>query len=1146
MSDTIIYQQHNNIETLYKNLRTEINKLRFKYRLTIILNGLMLWITSLILLFIVWFFLGGMLNLPVILRIIVIVLWLMFTIASGYLYFIKVLLKRVNIEQMAFKIEQKYPESQDRLISSLQLAKLLSDNIYGYSENFIHKIIDESHSFLNRIDKSKVLSENIRKLKRSILVMLISFIPAVVLTVIFPSTFNNSINAFINPIESAKQDNFEIRNVKPGDCVIQPGDNIEISAEIIGNPQNEVRLYYKSEKTEWMAINGIYDNSSIISFMLNNLRESLKYYISAGETRTQEYSIKVIQKPIISNLRLELNYPRYIGLQKQSPGINVGDISAPTGTNVKISAESNKDLASAFVVFDDETKTRLNIKDSNNITGNFIVKKNAKYHISITDTDGISNTEPIEYSIIAIPDQPPKVNIIYPGMNIDLGQDMTVGLQVNVLDDHGISKVTLNYQIEGQDKKESITLANYNNQQTNITIKYVWNIAPLRLFPEDVVSYYVSASDFDNVSGPNIGRSSVFTVRYPSLYEIYKKAENEQQDQESTMEEILTQQDDVKKAVDNIIKELKTKNEVDWATQKELEKTQQMQEKIDNQMKDLSKQIDETIKKMEENPLIETELLEKIQEIRDLIDELFTEDMKQIMRKLSEALSKVDPSQQMKDLVSAKMMQEEFMEKLDRIIDLFKNIRFKQQLSATLNQVKELIEKQTEIKDESEQLAKSSANINEKSKQLSDRQTRVKNQTEQIQKDVDKIAEDIKEKAPNLGKIMEQINNAFKKEKTTEQMEQSSQELRNSNPMRSIPYQNNAISSLSKFQNSMQSIMETLENQNTEEIINALKETTRKSLYISQKQEEIIQAVSKLSKETEKMLPVEKEILDSLAVEQIRLSETTKKVSTTLKELSHKNSSIDLKLVWDLEMTSDSMRRSAKAMEDKQLIISDPIQKSSLAMINKTIIDLLNSIDRINSQAMPMMGLDDYMEQLRQLAEQQSQLNQSTQQAESQMRKQGITPSLEELLERLSAEQALIKEAVERLATKLEQMAEKMGNLNEVSREMQEVTEELRQGMIERQTIEKQRRILTRLLEYEKAMKKQDFDKKREAQVGRDYLVEKPSSELPDYATKINKQLDTMLNPSSQIKWPSQYREQIKMYYKALSNTIKTPTGVSK
>ncbi|MGQ9609912.1 MAG: hypothetical protein ACUVWN_11440 [bacterium] len=1084
---------------------------------------------------------------PVTLRMIGVVLWLILMIFFGYLYFIKALLKRINIEQMAFKIEQKYPESQDRLISSLQLWKLLSDNIYGYSENFIHKIIDESYAFLNKIDKSKVLSENIRRLKRSTLMMFLSFITLIILTIIFPSTFNNSINAFINPIESAKQLNHvEIVKVTPGDCVIQPGDNVEIIVEIIGNPQNETKLHCKSEKNE-LIMPGIYNNSSsTISYMLNNIRESLKYYISIGEIRTQEYSIKVRQKPIISNLRIELNYPRYLGLQKQSLGLNVGDISAPLGTNVIISAESNKDLASAFIVFDDETKMRLNIKNSNKIAGNFMIKKSGKYYISITDVDGISNTQPIEYSITAVSDQPPKVNIIYPGMNMDLWKDMIVPLQINVLDDYGISKVTLHYQIEGQDKKENITLASYDNQQTNATIKYVWNLDPLRLFPEDVVSYYIEASDFDNVSGPNIGKSSVFTVRYPSLYEIYKKTENEQQEQESSMEEILTQQDDVKKTVDEIIKELKTKNELDWATQKELEKAHEMQEKIDDQMKNLSKQIEETIKKIEENPLVGTELLEKIQEIRDLINELFTDDMKQIMKKLSEALSKVDPSQQIKDLVAAKMMQEEFMEKLDRIIDLFKNIRFKQQLEATLNQVKDLIEKQTEIKDESEQLAKNSANINEISKQLSDRETRIKNQTEQLQKDIDKITEDIKEKSPNLGKIMEQMSNSLKKERVTEQMEQASQELRSNNPIKSIPYQRNAISSLTKFQNGMQNIMETLENQSTDEIITALKETARKGLYISHKQEEIIQAVSKLNRETEKMLPKEKEILDAIALEQIRLSEITKKISETLKELSHKNPSVDLKLVWDLEMASDSMRRSAKAMEDKQLIISDPIQKSSLAMVNKAIVDILSSIDRINSQAIPMMGLDDYMEQLRQLAEQQSQLNQSTQQAESQMRKQGITPSLEELLERLAAEQALIKEATERLATKLEQMAEKMGNLNEVSKEMQEVAEELRQGMIERQTIEKQRRILTRLLEYEKAMKKQDFDKKREAQTGRDYIVEKPSSELPDDATKIKKQLDTMFTPSSQAKWPLQYREQIKMYYKALSNTIKPSTGVSK
>ena len=154
-----------------------------------------------------------------------------------------------------------------------------------------------------------------------------------------------------------------------------------------------------------------------------------------------------------------------------------------------------------------------------------------------------------------------------------------------------------------------------------------------------------------------------------------------------------------------------------------------------------------------------------------------------------------------------------------------------------------------------------------------------------------------------------------------------------------------------------------------------------------------------------------------------------------------------------------------------------------------------------------------------------------------------MTPSLEEMLEKLAVEQSLVREATERLATKLDELAEVLGRLDEVAREMQEVEESLRKADVSRTTIEKQKRILTRLLDYEKSLKKQDFSKTREARVGREYMVEKPASILPQDAGKVRKQLDTMLSPAAQEQWPMQYRELIKMYYKALSSSVRIQNG---
>ena len=155
-------------------------------------------------------------------------------------------------------------------------------------------------------------------------------------------------------------------------------------------------------------------------------------------------------------------------------------------------------------------------------------------------------------------------------------------------------------------------------------------------------------------------------------------------------------------------------------------------------------------------------------------------------------------------------------------------------------------------------------------------------------------------------------------------------------------------------------------------------------------------------------------------------------------------------------------------------------------------------------------------------------------------RRQGMTPSVEEMLEKLAIEQSLVREATERLAGKLDKLAETLGRLEDLAKEMREVEEGLGKERLSRTTIEKQKRILTRLLEYQKSLKKQDLSKQREARVGRTYTAEQPSATLPIDATEIRKQLETMSSPSAQERWPTQYRELIRMYYKALSNTIRT------
>ncbi|HGE69322.1 TPA: hypothetical protein ENX78_00710 [Candidatus Poribacteria bacterium] len=1151
ISNTTISEKYiptlKNAENSYQILKKEIDKLRWKQWLFISLKGLTLWLSSILILILLWFVFGGILHLPKLIRFIFVILFCLCGLYSAYFFFIRALIAKISVERMAFRVEQLYPQFQDRLIASMQLWNVLSENKYGYSENLIKMTIEEARAIFGEIDKRKVILNDLKRLKNSALIMFLCLIPIILVMIFFPSAFSHSLYAFANPLlDDNLINNAEISNVMPGNITVEPGSNVEIIAEIKGLLKEDVILNVNPQDGEQQRVILTQKNPSLTGNKsyygnLNNIRRSLDYYISVGNVESAKYHIKVAEKPVIVNLQVDLYYPKYTGIGTQSLSPNYGDISAPVGTKAVIKADTNKDIASASIVFiyassESEVKNKLDIYRSRTLNGSFIVKQSGSYYISIIDVDGLKNSDPVRYTINAIPDQPPKVRIIEPVMNITIGSDMKVPLQIETDDDHGITSLKLNYEIEGKKEKANIFLGNYDGRQNSITLKHIWDLTPIQLFPDDVVTYYIEATDNDNVSGPNIGRSQVYTARFPSLYEIYKEAELEQQKQESAMEDALNKQDDAKKAIDDIIKELKSKDQMDWSAKKELEKAVDLQKKIEEEVKSIAQQIEETTKKMEENPLISTELLNKVKEIKDLINEIATDEMKQLMRKLSEALNKSSALEQQKDLSLASIKQEEIMEKLDRIIDLFKNMKIGQKLEVISNQAKELIKQQSDTIDKTDQLIKSDKDdIKAKSNELSNRENRIKNQFDQLQKDIDNMADEAK---TGISELIKQLSQRASQRKTTDKMSQASTELKSARPKESLPYQNDALSGLTEFQDDVQTALDMLKGQDTRETINALRDAIQKSLYASYRHEEITKSTSNIKGSGEAMLPKEKEIIDSLAVDQLSLSDSVAKIAKSLKDLSHKNPAITPELVWNLEKVANSMQRSAKAMEDKLPSVAEPIQRNSLSMINKAIEDMLDSIDKINSQAMPMASMDDFMEQLRQLADQQSQLNQATQEAEGQMRKQGTTPSLEDLLEKLAAEQSLIREASERLSEKLDQLKEKMGSLEEIAKEMQEVERTLKNGYVDRETIDRQKQILTRLLEYEKSMKTEDFDKKREAKVGRDLIANRPPTELPADANKVQKKLDTMFSPSIQEKIPLQYREQIKMYFKNLSNSL--------
>ena len=201
---------------------------------------------------------------PVLLRASMIPIFLGCAIWTGYVFIIKTMIKRTSIEQIALRIEQCHPELQERIISSLQLWQELPENKYGYSTDFIDKVVEEAHASIGKINSSEVLANESKKFKRSI-GMMSAIIPLIITIVLFPSTFRDSLYNFVHPLEGRGQTiPVMIEHVAPGDITLQPGENVDIRANVTGTAPHNARLYHRAKEREWhtIALSGKVSNTN--------------------------------------------------------------------------------------------------------------------------------------------------------------------------------------------------------------------------------------------------------------------------------------------------------------------------------------------------------------------------------------------------------------------------------------------------------------------------------------------------------------------------------------------------------------------------------------------------------------------------------------------------------------------------------------------------------------------------------------------------------------------------------------------------------------------------------------------------------------------------------------------------------------------
>lgn len=1052
-------------------------------------------------------------------------------LAIPFVYYILIRKNKIhkfNDYQLAKMIGKKYEDIRDSLFNVLQLQKMSERESKGFSNALILQSIKKIAEEIEPYSFEDVIP--CYELKKSVRSLLLVLLCIVVFFVISPQFYISATERLLHPEKDYPIPlPFTISSIS-GSFGILGSDSTNILLSVKGKKPDNINLslvYPDFSRTEVITVGP----SDTVKFSLKSVKENIIYEgfvenhspfrpwrrISSGFD-----TISVINRPEIISVEAVINYPNYTGMKPEVQKSNNTDFYVIPGTVLKLRANSNKELSAGYLRFKNINKVPLSI---NNTTAyaEIYITQNDQFEIFVEDKNGVSNINPIKYNIRIYPDTYPMITLLSPTGDIDLTENMEIPLGIRISDDFGFSKATISYRLIKKYSESSLEefetiFPLYDTQLTLQELYYTWDVSNLGLGPEDAVEFKINIYDNDEINGPKKSSTKSVAARFPSLNDLFVGINQQQNEIYESGEEILSQLESTKEILEEISLELLKDPNITWEQKTQLEQEIKKTKQAGEKLSELANEIEGIIRSSEENQLFTKETLEKFIKLQEAFQNIMTPELEEAMQKLQEALEKMDPDEVQKALKNFSISQEQFAQELDRMLEIFERVKIEQSVDELVKRLEDLSRRQEilnkELNDTNsddigkmEKLAEEEKSIYNDTKILEDLMERTKKDMSQFPLMPDEQLQEISEQMQEMG-LLEDLKNSHESLERGEKLnaQQSSQRAQLN------------LSALAKM---MQNFRQEFNKQSMEEVLTDFRKVMNKTLQISKEQEELSTNVRNIPRQSD-------QIIDT-AIEQQRIQENLSKIIQDLIALSTKTFAISPRIGQQLGKASVSMRESISQMEERNPQKAAQLSSQATVALNMTAMELMSAMNEIEQSGSPS-GFENYIEQLQNMAGQQQGINDETQ-----LLAIGPNSNPTAALKELAARQQQVKKSLEQLQKEIMESTKQSGSsLEGIAKDMEEVINDLKNNRILQRTIERQQRILSRLLDAQKSLRTQGYEEKRRSQTGENIVKESPSS-LPRNLGEKQSYLRKNLEKALQEGYSKEYENIIRQYFELLS-----------
>jgi hypothetical protein len=588
-------------------------------------------------------------------------------------------------------------------------------------------------------------------------------------------------------------------------------------------------------------------------FEVSSVRSAISYFVSSGNDASALSQIRPVDPPRIERFTFQVTPPVYTRLPAWREEQPEGKLEAPEGSRIEFTIRANNELASARIEFSSSESQALSLAESREATGEILLNAPTSFRIVLKDRFGFESTGLGPYRLETRPDAPPKVFIHHPPLVSDLGDRPLVRLDWEAVDDYGLSRAELIYQLNYMNLLRRMPLARAggveNSTETNlpgevfeptssIRLRFPWDLSALGLIPGDEVTYYVVAWDNNALSGPQPATSEVHLLRLPTAMDLYEENKEQQVSYLDQFEELIEQQRKIKEEAEQIQEKVQQeqspssqsrgtpeKESRHWQEQQKMEELKNDQENLGDRIQQLQQEIQQTMQNLSDPGAFSLKTLQKMAQIEELMNRLLTEEMKQVLNQFNRVLEEMAEDQPADSLEELNFSIEDFEENLDRMLSLLENSMIERQIEAmtreieSLQQEQDVLEQQTgELQSEMEQTdrddslspeekAALEAEQTEKQEELAARQEQLEEQMQQLLQQMQQLAQQQQGKNEKLSEGLKEALKQAEEDELSKALEEAKEQLKSGQMPQSRGAQKRASQAMSKLKENMSSMM---------------------------------------------------------------------------------------------------------------------------------------------------------------------------------------------------------------------------------------------------------------------------------------------------------------------------------------------------